>query len=70
LWRYTWLVLGKSYSAWWWVMKFLLAACVSKRSGWVVNTPASYSGGPGFKFLFGDRLSLLMLFVVFLSPSR
>jgi hypothetical protein len=24
--------------------------------GRVVNIPASYSGGPGFKFLTGDRL--------------
>jgi hypothetical protein len=36
----------------------------------VVNTPASYSGGPGFKRRPGDRLSWLRVFVVFLSPSR
>jgi hypothetical protein len=29
----------------------------NERSGRVVNTPASNSGGPGFKFRNGDRLS-------------
>jgi hypothetical protein len=31
----------------------------------VVNTPASYSGGPGFKHRPGNRLSRLRYFVVF-----
>jgi hypothetical protein len=35
----------------------------------VVNTPASYSGGPRFKCRSGDRLPWLLSFVVFLSPS-
>jgi hypothetical protein len=33
----------------------------------VINTPASYSGDPGFKSRPGDRLSWLRVFVVFLS---
>jgi hypothetical protein len=36
----------------------------------VVKTPASYSGGPGFKSRPGDRLFWLRLFVVFLNPYR
>jgi hypothetical protein len=35
---------------------------VTERLGPVGNTPASYSGGPGFKFRDGDRLSLLRFF--------
>jgi hypothetical protein len=35
-----------------------------------VSTPASYSASPGFKFQSEDRLSLLRVFVVFLSSSR
>jgi hypothetical protein len=38
--------------------------------GRVVNTPASYSGDPGFQSWPGDRLSLLRIFVVPLSPSK
>jgi hypothetical protein len=34
----------------------------------VVNTPASYSGGSGFKSWPRDRLSWLRFLVVFLSP--
>jgi hypothetical protein len=34
----------------------------------VVNTPTSYSGGPGFKSRLGDRLSWVRFFVV-LTPS-
>jgi hypothetical protein len=36
----------------------------------VVNTPASYSGGPGSKSRREDWLSGMRFFVVFLSPSR
>jgi hypothetical protein len=43
---------------------------VTGRRGRVVSTPASYSGGPGFKSRPGDRLYWLRFFVVFLSPSR
>jgi hypothetical protein len=35
----------------------------------VVSTPGSYSGSPGFKSRLGDRISWLKLFTVFLSPS-
>jgi hypothetical protein len=38
--------------------------------GRVVNTPASYSGGPGFKSPSRDRLSWLSFIVGFISPSR
>jgi hypothetical protein len=41
---------------------------VNKRRGRLVNTPAS--GGPGFKFRLGDRLSSLRFFVGFLSSSK
>jgi hypothetical protein len=41
--------------------------CDTERRGWVVNTPALYSGGPGFKSLPGDRLSWLRFFVFFFS---
>jgi hypothetical protein len=36
----------------------------------VINTPASYSGGPRFKCRPGNRLSWLRVLVVFLSLSR
>jgi hypothetical protein len=36
----------------------------------VINTPASYSGGPRFKCRPGDRLSWLRVLVLFLSLSR
>jgi hypothetical protein len=39
----------------------------TERRGWVVNTPALYSGGTGFKS--GALLSRLRDFVVFLSTS-
>jgi hypothetical protein len=42
----------------------------TKRHGQVVNTPASYSGGPGFKSWLRDWLSWLRFFMVFHSPSR
>jgi hypothetical protein len=48
----------------------LLIYILNKRRGQVVNIPASYSGGTGFKSQHRDRLSRLMIFVVFLSPSR
>jgi hypothetical protein len=35
----------------------------------VVRTPASYSGGPGFRSLAGDQLSCLIFFMVLPSPS-
>jgi hypothetical protein len=38
-----------------------------ERRGRVVFIPASYSGGPGFKFWPGDRLSWLRFVVGFLS---
>jgi hypothetical protein len=41
---------------------------VTESSGRVVNTPASYSGGPRFKSRPGDRLSWLRFFVVFSIP--
>jgi hypothetical protein len=40
----------------------------TERRDKVVNTPASYSGGPVFKSRPGDLLSWLRVFVVFLSP--
>jgi hypothetical protein len=40
-----------------------------ERRSWMVKTPVSYSGGPGFKFRFGDRLSWLRLFVYSSVPS-
>jgi hypothetical protein len=42
----------------------------TERRGWVLNTAASYSGGPVFKPRPGDRLSWLAFLVVFLIPSR
>jgi hypothetical protein len=42
---------------------------ITERRGWVVNTPASYSGGPWFRSWPGGRLSCLRVFVVFLSHS-
>jgi hypothetical protein len=43
--------------------------CVSRieRRGRVVNTPASYSRGPGFKYCPGDRLFCPKAFVLSLS---
>jgi hypothetical protein len=43
---------------------------VTERRGRVVNTSASYSGGPGFKSRSRDRPSWLRYFVIFLSPSK
>jgi hypothetical protein len=43
---------------------------VTERRGRVVNTPASYSWGSGFKSRPGDRLSWLRFFVVIFSLSR
>jgi hypothetical protein len=43
---------------------------VAERRGAVVNAPASYSGGPGFKSLPRDRLPCLRYFVVFLCLCR
>jgi hypothetical protein len=42
----------------WYLVKFqfILHANVTERCGRVVNTPASYSGGPGFKPCPEDRL--------------
>jgi hypothetical protein len=34
-----------------------VCTCITERHGRVVNNPASYSGGPGFKSRPGDRLS-------------
>jgi hypothetical protein len=42
----------------------------TERSGRLVSTSASYSGGPGFKCWAGDRLPRLRFLLVFLSPSR
>jgi hypothetical protein len=42
----------------------------TERRGRVVNTHVSNSGGLGFKFQPGDRLSWVRFVVVFLSPSR
>jgi hypothetical protein len=47
-----------------------IIAMDTERRGRVVNTPASYPGGPGFKFRPFDRLSWLIFFVVSLSPIR
>jgi hypothetical protein len=41
----------------------------TERRGRLVNTSASYSGGPDFKSHSGDRLFRLRPFVVFLAPS-
>jgi hypothetical protein len=52
---------------------FSLVTChklSSESRGQMVNIPASYSGGPGFKSRPGDRLSWLRYFVVFLSSSK
>jgi hypothetical protein len=47
------------------------AVCLlTERHGRVVYTPASYSGGPGFKSRPRDRLSCPGFFMVFLGPSR
>jgi hypothetical protein len=41
-----------------------------ERPGRVVNTPASYSGGPGLKYR-PRRLAIMTdVFVIFLSPSN
>jgi hypothetical protein len=42
---------------------------VTEHRGEMVNTPTLYSGDPEFKYRPWDRLSLLRVFVVFLSPS-
>jgi hypothetical protein len=42
----------------------------TERRGRAVNTPSSYSGGPGFKSQPGGLLSWLTCFVVFFRPSR
>jgi hypothetical protein len=39
------------------VFKEVEMSYITERRGQVVSTPASYSGGPGFKFRLGDRLS-------------
>jgi hypothetical protein len=41
---------------------------MTDRRGRVVNTPAWYSGGPGFKSLPGDRLPRLRFFMFFSVP--
>jgi hypothetical protein len=50
------------------IEKLFFTFCTERR-GRVVNTPASYSRGPGFKTWLGNRLSWLMLFVVLLIPT-
>jgi hypothetical protein len=47
-----------------------LRLSLTERSGRLVNTPASYTGGPGLNCRHGDRLSRLRLFVVYLSSFR
>jgi hypothetical protein len=42
----------------------------TERHGRVVNNPASYAGGPGFKSQPGDWLAWLRISVAFLSLSR
>jgi hypothetical protein len=42
----------------------------TERPGRVGNTPASYSGGPGFDSRPRPRPFLIEIFVVLLSPSR
>jgi hypothetical protein len=42
----------------------------TRSRGRVVNIPASYAGGPGFKSRSKDWLSWLMLLIVSLGPSR
>jgi hypothetical protein len=42
----------------------------TERRGWVINIPASCSGGPDFKSRSENRLSWLNYFLVFLIPSR
>jgi hypothetical protein len=42
-------------------------AARTRRRGWVVNIPASYSGDPVFRSRPGDRLFLRRYFVFFLS---
>jgi hypothetical protein len=39
----------------------------TERCGWVVNTPASYSGGLGLEYRLGDRQSRLSWFSLVLS---
>jgi hypothetical protein len=46
------------------------SSLLTERGGRMVNTPASYSRGLGFKSRPEDRLSWLRVFVVFPSPSK
>jgi hypothetical protein len=39
------------------MLLYLETQCDTERRGWLVNIPASYSEGPGFKSLPGDGLS-------------
>jgi hypothetical protein len=48
------------------LLSFILC---TKRCGWLVNSSASYSGGPGFKSRPEYHLSWLRPFVVFPSTS-
>jgi hypothetical protein len=43
---------------------------ITERSGWVVNTPTSYSGGPGFDSQCRRPAILIEVFQVFPSSSR
>jgi hypothetical protein len=47
---------------------FLFLPFFTKRHGWVVKAPTSYSGGLEFKSRPGHRLYWLKIFVIFLSP--
>jgi hypothetical protein len=50
--------------------KMLMLIIITERGGLLDDTPASCSGGLGFKSRPEDRLFWLSVFVVFFSPSR
>jgi hypothetical protein len=50
------------------VVNFQVKIRYTERRGRVGNTPASYSGDPGFKSRPGELLSRLRTFMVFFRP--
>jgi hypothetical protein len=52
------------------LFRTLMLYPITKRLGRLVNTPVSYSEGPGFKFQTGDRLSWLRYFPVLSGKCR
>jgi hypothetical protein len=62
-------ILISSFSSGPWWVTFRSSSVIEFR-GRVVGIPASYSGGPGLNSRSGDRVSWLMIFVVFISLAR